>query len=245
MNRLYVILILLFPIISFNGCDEDELDKPTNVQFKVSMEELEISDGKNLKIGKPMQIDDGRIAIESIEFDGTRENAKDYYFSRSFEKGLIGDLGQNKLNMDVTFDIPQGSYHPARISLQLGTVDSLSPIVLYGTYNHPTSEETQVEFRFSKMNNEPIEIELKIENTKGDKKVLFKKGKTKTLNIEVNLNPLFARFNPGTLNSATITQEGSTRKIIISPNQNEEMYNELIDRIGIDRIDKLMKAVLK
>lgn len=216
------------------------MDKPTNVRLKVSMEELEISDEKNLKAGKPMQINDGRMTIESIEFDGTRENAKDYYFSKSFENGLIGDLGKNELNMDVDFDIPQGSYHPARISLQLRSVDSLHPIMLYGTYNHPASEETQIEFGFSEKNNEPIEIELKIENENGDKKVLFKKGETKTINIEINLNQLFARFNPRSLENANVTQEGNKRKIIISPDQNKELYDKVVDRI-----DKSMKAVLK
>jgi len=237
MNRLLVILILLFPIISFNGCEEDELDKPTNVRLKVSMEELELSEEKTLKAGKPMQIDNGRMVIESIEFDGTRENAKDYYFSESFENGLIGDLGQNKLNLDVTFDIPQGVYHPAEITLNLQPVDTPHSFTLRGTYNMPPIEETQLEFAFFE-NRESIT--LKVQNTNGNKKVLFKKGETKTLNIEVNLNQLFARFNPGSLNNANVTQEGNTRKIIVAPDQNEALYDKLVDRI-----DKSMRAVLK
>lgn len=237
MNRLLIILVLLFPIASFTGCEEDELDKPTNIQLKVSMEELEISDNKNLKAGKPMQIDNGRMTIESIEFDGTRENAKDYYFSKSFEKGLIGDLGQNELNMDVTFDIPQGVYNPAEITLNLKPIDTPYSFALNGAYNTPAVEETQLEFAFFE---DEESITIKIQNTNGDKKVLFKKGETKTLNLEVNLNQLFARFNPGSLNNANITQEGNTRKIIVSPDKNQELYDKLVDRI-----DKSMKAVLK
>ena len=237
MNRLLIILILLFPIVSINGCEENELDKPTNIRLKVSMEELEMSEEKNLKAGKPMQIDNGRMAIESIEFDGTRENAKDYYFSKSFENGLIGDLGRNKFNLNVTLDIPQGVYHPAEITLNLEPVDTPHSLTLGGIYNMPAMEKTQLEFAFFE-NSESIT--LKVQNTNGNKKVLFKKEETKTLNIEVNLNQLFARFNLGSLNNANVIQEENTRKIIVSPDHNEELYDKLVDRI-----DKSMKAVLK
>lgn len=239
MNRLLIILFFLFPIIiiSFNGCEENELDEPTTLHLQISMEELGNSDENRTKAGKPMQINGGTTAIESIEFEGSRENAKNYYFSRSFENGLIGDLDQNKLNKDVTFDIPQGSYNPAKITLHLSSIDSLYGFMLHGTYNSPVFEETRIEFEFFE-NNEQIEI--MIQNTKGNNKVLFKKGKNQTLNIQINLNQLFAYFNPKRLEEAETTQEGNTQKIIISPTQNEELYYDLVNRI-----DKSIKAILK
>ena len=190
-----------------------------------------------LKNGRPIQINGGKLAIESIEFEGSRENAKDYSFKRIFENGLIGDLGKNEFNKNVSFDIPQGSYKPAKITLNLNSRDSANGLMLNGAYNSPVFEETQLKFAFFK-NHEPIEI--KIQNTKGNNKVLFKKGKNKALNIKINLNQLFAILNPKKLEEADITHEENTRKIIISREQNGELYYDLVNRI-----DKSIKAILK
>jgi len=237
--------MLVFPLMSillFKGCDVNELDEATSVQLQISMEELEYSDvpvEKGLKAGKPMQINGGKITIESIEFDGSRENAKEYYFSRSFKNGLIGDLGKKEFNTDVSFDIPQGVYNPAEITLNLKAADSSHSIILHGKYNSPVFEETHLEFAFFE---DAESITIKIQNTAGEKKVLFKKGKSKTLDIQINMNQLFRNdiFKPNRLEEATVTHEGGIRKIIISPNQNEELYDKLVGRI-----DKSIKAVLK
>ncbi len=243
MNKFLIIFI--FPLISavlFKGCDVNELDEPTKVQLQISMGEFEDSEGpeeKGLKRGKPMQINGGRITIESIEFDGSRENAKGYYFSRSFENGLVGNLSTNELNTEVSFDVPQGVYNPAEITLNLKPVDSSHSIILHGKYNTPAFEETHLEFAF--FNSKEL-ITTKIQNAAGNKKVLFKKGKTKTLDIQINLNQLFRNdiFNPNRLEEATVIQVGDKRKIIISPDHNEELYDKLVGRI-----DKSIQAVLK
>jgi len=240
MNKVHIILFFLVPLMSFNGCEDDELDKPANIRLEVSMEEIEDPGEKYLKQGKPMQINGGKIAIESIDFYGSRENAKDYNFSRSFENRLIGDLKQGELNKDVTFDIPQGAYNLARITLHLNAIDSLSGLMLHGSYNSPVFEKTKLEFAFFD-NHEPIEI--RIQNANGNNnKVLFEKGKTKTLEIRLNTNQLLGKdiFNPKRLEEANITYEGGVRKIIVSPEQNPEMYYSIVSRI-----DKSIKALLK
>jgi hypothetical protein len=237
MSRLFIFIFFFVPVVVFNGCEEDVLDEPANIQLKVSMKNLNSSEKASFNGGKPMQINAGKIAIEGIEFDGRRENAKDYYFSKTFEKGLIGDLEKGELSQNVSFDIPQGSYYPAKIKLHLNAINSVKGLTLNGAYNHPVFEDTELEFAFFE-NEETIEIT--IQNLKGNKKVLFDKGKSKTLEIQLNLNSVFARFNPKRLEEANAIQEGNKRKIIISKEYNETLYFDLVNRI-----EKSTRAILK
>lgn len=237
MNRLFVIIPFIILIGFFNGCEEDALDEPANVELQVSMKNFNSAEKGASAGGNPMQITRGKISFKGIEFDGSRENAKDYYFSKSFQNGVVGYLEREELSESITFDIPQGTYQPAKIKLHLNPTDSTDGLMLRGIYKHPVFEDTELEFGFFETE-EPIEIT--IQNLKGNKKVLFKKGKTKTLNIQLNLSVVFAHFNPRRLESANIIQEGNKRKIIISKEQNEALYYDLVDRI-----EKSTKAILK
>jgi hypothetical protein len=237
MSRLFIFIFFFVPVLLFNGCEEDVLDEPASVQLQVSMKKLNSSEKVSFNGGKPMQINAGKIAIESIEFDGRRENAKDYYFSKTYQKGLIGYLEKEELSENVTFDIPQGSYNPAKIKLHLNAIDSIKGLLLQGAYKSPVFQETKLEFAFFE-NEETMEIT--IQNAKGNKKVLFNKGKTKTLVLQLNLNSVFAQFNPKRLEAANAIQEGNKRKIIISKEQNQELYYDLVERI-----EKSTKVILK
>jgi hypothetical protein len=237
MNRLFIIIFFILPIVSFISCEDDVLDDPVSVDLQVNMTKMNSSE-KTFSAGrKHLQIDSGKMTVSNIVFDGTRENAEDYYFSKTFQNGLIAYLEKNKLNKKVTFDIPQGTYHPAKIKLQLNPIDSIDALLLHGSYSHPVFEKTEVEFSFFETE-EPIE--LTIQNVNESKKVVFNKGKTKTLEIQLNLPMVFALLNPKRLENASITEEGNKRKIIISHKHNEELYYDLVDRI-----EKSTKAILK
>ena len=243
MKKVAIILIVLIPAISFNSCQEDELDEPANVELQINM----IGPGNSGDPGKStrnendpvkgMRFTKGMLSVESIEFDGTRENAKNYFFTRSFQNGLIADLNNNELSEKVSFDIPQGSYYPAKITLFLNTIDSLSGFELHGAYHSPNFEETAIEFDFFE-GREPLEIT--IQNEQGNKKVLIKKNQTKELKIQINITAIFATFNPKRLENAEVSHQGDNKKIIISKTHNQELYYEIVNRI-----EKTTKAILK
>ena len=237
MNRLFIIIFFILPIVFIIGCEEDVLEKPASVDLQINMSKMDSTE-KTLSIGRNhLQIDSGKMTVSSIVFDGTRENAENYYFSKTFQNGLIAYLGKNELSKNVTFDIPQGTYHPAKIKLHLNPIDSIDALLLHGSYNHPVFEKTEVEFSFFETE-EPIE--LTIQNINERKKVVFNKGKTKTLEIQLNLSMVFSLFNPKRLENANIIEEDNKRKIIISHKHNEELYYDLVDRI-----EKSTKAILK
>ncbi len=228
MKRLFILLFFVVPVAIFNGCEEDALDEPTKVDLQVSMKNLDSEEKNTSQNGNPMQIESGEIAIKSIEFDGSRENAKDYYFSKSFQNGVVGHLEKGELSKNVTFNIPQGTYHPAKLKLNLKPANSTHGLMLHGEYNPPVLEDAELEFNFFETE-KPLEI--LIQNSKGNKKVLFKKGKTKTLEIQLNLNSVFAQFNVNRLEGANAIQEGNKRKIIISKEYNEDLYYDLVGGI--------------
>lgn len=215
----------LFISVLLISCDRDELIKPVEVDLQVNMESYQ-SDSKNFQSNRFL-IDKGKVRFSGIEFDGKKENSDDYYFSKSFSPLLVGDLEDNFLNRNVSFDIPQGTYNPINLSLFLCNSDTIPALCLQGTYQSNQYGEVDVYFNFFR--NEETFL-FKAENTSGSKKIVLKEGKQKNLQIDMKLQSLFRLFNPNQLESAEYVNDGGTKKIIISETHNPDIYFSLVNR---------------
>src|SRR6056297_1883682 len=215
----------LFISVLLISCDRDELIKPVEVDLQVNMESYQ-SDSKNFQSNRFL-IDKGEIRFSGIEFDGKKENSDDYYFSKSFSPLLAGDLEDNSLNRNVSFDIPQGTYNPINLSLFLSNSDTIPALCLQGTYQSIQHVEVGVYFNFFR--NEEMFM-FKAENTSGNKKIVLKKGEQKNLQIDLKLQSLFRFFNPNQLESAEYINEDGNKKIIISETHNTDIYYSLVNR---------------
>ncbi|MFW6364802.1 MAG: hypothetical protein ACOCZ4_02225, partial [Bacteroidota bacterium] len=229
-----VVLICLL-----GSCEFDELKEPANVSLKINMVGQEIdgdNDKKNFNAGK-LRIRGGSFVITEIEMDGKRADAEDYYFSHIFEQTLIADFSDNKLNQKVNFNFPQGIYDRLKIILHVNKTDTTDGIVLRGKYSMPGLGEKNIEFCFF---NQHEVLEIYAEPASGKSQISLKKGKNKTLEIQLNVKQIFRYLNPKALQNANVTDTEEGEKIIISEQHNTEIFYNLISRI-----EKSTRAVIK
>ncbi|SRR6056297_314381 len=220
------ISIVLLAVFIMNSCDRDELAEPVPVYLEINMASYQ-ADAKQSP-GKKFTVDKGKIRFSGLEFDGKKENSDDYYFSKSFSPLLVGDLGNNTLNRNVSFDIPQGTYNPINLSLFLSNSDTIPAFCLQGTYQSNQHGEVEVHFRFFRQEEMFL---FKAENKAGNKKIVLQKGNNEKMQVDLRLQSLFSLFNPNQLESAEYIIEGGKTKIIISENHNQNIYYSLVNRI--------------
>lgn len=238
MNRKMLSYFWMSLLLLGLGCQDDKLDEPARVELSIVMTSSgELGKPEMLKNQNTLALNKGNMAIESFEVEGIRENAENYYFSREFDHMILADLSSGQLSKEVEFDVPQGSYEPIKIILHLNQTDTLEGLRFKGKYSAPPLEDTEVEFSFFN-HHEPLE--LMIQNQRGEKNLVFKKGNIHALEVQINLNNLFRYFNINRLVQAERIQEGGKEKIVISAQHNQEMYYELVNRI-----EKSTRAILK
>ncbi|MFP4019041.1 MAG: hypothetical protein ACLFUH_07305 [Bacteroidales bacterium] len=229
-----VVLICLL-----GSCEFDELKEPANVSLKINMVGQEIdgdNDKKNVNAGQ-LKIRGGNLVVTEIEMDGKRSDADDYYFSHVFDEILIADLRHNKLNQKVDFSIPQGIYDRLKITLHVNKTDTSDGLRLKGKYSMPGLGEKNIEFCFF---NQHEVLEIYAEPARGNSQISLKKGKNKTLEIQLNVQQIFRYINPQVLQNADVTDTEEGEKIIISEQHNTEIFYNLISRI-----EKSTRAVIK
>lgn len=250
MNKIVIIAGLLLSIILLHSCESDQLVEPANVSFEVSMVgkglvSRENDDEKRQAANQPknrkqvgLYVEEGRLNISEIEFEGTRENDENYYFSRLFDPVLTADLAKDELNQSVEFSIPEGSYSRIKLIVHLSNEDSSGALSLHGEYVIGNAMKHQVELQF--FNYEEEQVEITLENPEGGKQVVLNKSEPKNLQLQLNLGYLFRTFNPGMLHQAQITQTPNGEIIEVSTGQNTDIYYNLVQRIN-----NSFKAVIK
>jgi hypothetical protein len=186
-------------------------------------------------------INGGTVFVSEIEFDGKREDAEDFYFSKTFDSLLEADLTSDQTSEPVQISIPQGKYSKIEITVHLSENDSTGYLRLNGSYNSPGQGENNLEVHFSGYDELQEEtIEMTMMNTAGEKEITLENYNSKTIEVQFNLNHLFYSFNIERLEEAGLSQMGNEQKIIISDKQNQGIYNSLLPRL-----EKSFKAIIK
>jgi len=233
---------ILLPLFTFllvlSSCRKDELTLPAKVFFEFEL--ITYEEGYNQKKGGPpeelpfappfnrMTIDRGTLVIESIAFDGRRDEGRDVYFSSDLEKPVIVDLERGKTNQEISFDIPQGIYNRVELLLDLGSEDNVS-LVLEGSIRNRQSAEIPLrfEYRFQER------IRIMAESGSQADKIVLKKDSPSRVRIVVDAGSIFQFANIGRLESTTIAiRDGDDEELlIISDVVNTNIFNSMVTRI--------------
>jgi hypothetical protein len=251
MKRLILIILIIGLAIGFPSCTPDEFLEPTTIDLQIKMVNTKPFDDLPEQANKQfLEFTEGKFYIKSIEFDGERENNDRHNFTRVFENTLSADLTNSSLNQNVSFDIPQGIYNHIEIKIKTHESDSLPGLQFRGKWRGqmrgpgsgpPQSEaEIPVELNFFKYHGESINLTLNTQTGIGNEKIIFDGNNWNTMEIRVNLTHMFRYITPGRIQNANISQHDNKNKIIISANNNTEMYNSLAERV-----EKSIKAVIK
>ncbi len=230
LNKIISILVFL---LFLSSCEKDELTLPTKVTFELGFQAFGFNENKNTessfqKSQGIMQVTRGTITIESLEFDGRREEGKDFYFVSDFPEPITSNLSAGKTNELKTFDIPQGVYNFIEISLNLVT-DNEAPIVIEGVFNRGMPFEDDILIRFEYPNTERIRIKAK---PKGNgQNIVLKKDIPSTSTIKLDGGVIFQFVNMHMLINANISNFEGEEAIIINQNENNDIFNLMASQV--------------
>ena len=256
MNRIVCSPILVIVLIAvMHSCTtDDEFLEPTTIELQVKMintvpfdwPEIPADNLPAPAVRQSLVITKGTFQITELEFNGTRVNNDDYYFSRSFDSTLVADLSDNSFNQPVTFDIPRGSYNPITITLHTNKAGNLPGFKLQGKwkkhqgspgYGNAPPAETDVEINFFDHHES---LDLTVKTDAGNKQIVFDGNNWNTLELKINLAHLFRNTNPDTFDTARVIRQNNKPKIIISAYQEDDIYFNLVNRI-----EKSIHATIK
>ncbi|MEW6468339.1 MAG: hypothetical protein AB1458_05405 [Bacteroidota bacterium] len=213
----YFLLALSFLIAS---C-EKKWKKPTDVSFGF---QLNSNSGSGL-----IKFTSGYILLDRIDFDGERkQGSNNVDFSKDYDPNVQIDLSTINLSSGIAFDIPQGTY--TRIDLNVRTEEqqnSMPNLVIYGTYINTINDTLAVQFEF----NSGESFEITAQSSSGGNEIVLIEDQPSTTKIVFNPKYWFDVVPQSMLDSANITIVNGVQTIIVSENDNQDIYQLAADRI--------------
>lgn len=236
MNQRVLILLFVFSL-SLNSCQKDELTLPAKVYFTFGLEPHHESGLKNQTAGSAanppfgqLDIDMGVLMVRAIEFDGKREQGRDVYFVSDFETPLQIMLGDDEEGVEVSFDIPQGSYNKIDLGIHLGDFNTtdLPSLTLAGNMVLPNSQSVYVRFEY---HFDDI-IVVRSRGRVASQNILLRKDKISTANVELDVPFLFRFINMGELMSGQFVNENGNDVLVINEQYNQGLFNKIANRLN-------------
>lgn len=227
---LFATVIALFFLSLLPGCTKDPLTEPAKVFFDFEMITLEEGNLKNnppsdIPAGK-LSVSHGNLAIESIEFDGRRDQGKDVFFVSDLPRPLLIDLESGSSNQDMSFDIPQGIYNRVEFNLSLGGDEEI-PLVLNGSIKKGNISEIPLRFEY----NIREQLRINAKSAKQEEKIVLRKDTPSTARIVVDARSIFQLVNMSVLQNANISVLEGEEMILINLENNSEIFSSLANRI--------------
>jgi hypothetical protein len=220
MKSLYKILCFYLAVFTVISCEKSELKEPTEVLFSVDI-------NKDSTLNGNLSFNDGQIIIRSLVFDGIRTIGDDVYFERAFEQGLITAFSTANISNQLKFEVPQGSYSKIRIDFE-AEQSGIDKIRVLGNFKNSIGEDLPIILEL-----ESIEFYDKIaKNKQGGTNIDLIAGIPKTAVIELNPVFWFSTISSNQLENANLTSSSGVSTIIISPNNNENLYDIIIDKVN-------------
>ena len=232
MKKIFL-LFCIITVVASTSCEEDELKLPAEVNIAFDMYSFNLGDDAK---GDPVfTVDEGYLVINTIEFDGDREQGDDYFFSSTFKELLQAEMHTGKINQDVSFDIPQGEYNMIELNLILG--DGVNPaLLLKGSFQKGPFENVPVLFEYSFQE----EVRLRAVNKAGNRQIILRKDAPCTATILLNAPFMFQFLNMGLIRNADYYIIAEEETIIINNQKNTDIFNLLATRL-----DKSLQVIFE
>lgn len=212
------------------GSCKDELTLPAKVHFDFGMVVFQnpapTKDVPKNNSPNRYTINKGELTLESIEFDGRRNQGKDVYFKSNFSENVVSQLHSQTSNVRVEFDIPQGEYNRVDITLHLGA-GADAPFKLEGQFSYGQSASIPIYFEYAYTD----EITIRGKSKQGANIILSKNNVT-SAKVVVDTEFLFRFLNPGLIASAVRVTQAGEEVILINQLNNVEIFNQVASRFS-------------
>ncbi len=222
MKRSLFFLAVFFTIL-FSSCEKEEYTEPVSIGFEFSMDALQMSEGA--KAGS-FTIDKGTLVLQTLEFDGRRDQGDDYYFTSGFATPLMAELHTKIANQKVEYDIPQGIYNRIELNFSMG-VESENAICFEGRFQRGPMDEVPVIFEYPFQE----QIRVRAKNNLGSDQIVISKDNPLKAKIIMNVPNMFQFVNMSMIRNAQTTQQNGGQTIKITNTQNTEIFNLVASRL--------------
>lgn len=232
-------LIIVF-LFLLQACTTPDDFPPKSVPFEFVIQE-EKGNSSNI-----LSFDKGSLMIETIEFEGIKENGNNYYFESNFDTLVTANLQQGTTDPKVEFDIPQGIYNRVKLAIDIPELQGQPSLLLEGIFNFPPGkgnnpnlpdQDKKIPVRVVIDFGLDLELNGKT-NKKNNSEIVFNQNQPSKLQVTIDPVFWFRPVSPNLLRNAEITENEGNSEIVISKTQNENIF-ELI----INRIEKSTEAV--
>lgn len=224
IQKVSLTLILLAAILG-SSCKKNQWKEPTSVGFSFSLSPKQGGPGT-------FNFEEGHIQLQRFWVEGKREQAEDIFFERTYTVDNALQLPFNTFlpSEELSFDIPQGTYTSLKIGYE--TISSTDKCIraegLY-EYNNPNKDPIWVEFL---ADNEDI-YEIILEDNSGSNTINLIADQAVHIDIILDPKHWFKNVTGNAMSSAAVSNGNNGQdKIQISKNQNDNIYNVVISRVG-------------
>lgn len=221
-NYIPVILFSLFIIVS---CGKN-WKKTTVSSFQFDMTK---GYGSN-----NLQFNAGYMIIRKIKFTGDRKQGDDVDFSSDIYAQT--DFATGNISAPVQYDIPQGTYKTIDLEIEIYDENSVPSIQLNGNYINSVPDTIPVLFQF--FSGETFKMQGKTQS--GSSEIVLIEGTSSTAQITYDPVYWFSTVTKNMLDNATLTNISGVPTIVISNDENENIFDYVSDRI-----DESNKAIFK
>lgn len=222
-NKLKVVFIILIPLIG--GCTrKDELTLPVRVYLKIGI----ITDSSSVKSPKYLEFNECQIGIESIRFEGKREAGGDVYFETDSKMNL-NTITFLEPVLISEFDIPQGIYYYMKWDIKMRSIEAYNPntgITIKGNYYSLAGPKIPFVLEIE----QPEEFSIRAFDPEDRTTIVLTKFRFYEAKVLFNPVIAFQALSQESFENAQISSDAGNI-IIISKNENENLYAILLDRI--------------
>ena len=214
----YVIVFLLAGSMLLSGC-RGKWKKSTELSLRYEL----VKTSADLE---HLRIDAGSIYLGNFKWEGKREQSGDVEFQETFETTLYIDVEVDNGDLNLTYDIPQGTYTQINTELSLEPrVSSSSSVLLFGSYL--PSGGDPIDFVFD--TDKTLIFDLEGVFPGGEEGITFIKNTPRIATIR--LHPL-DWFATTTENMFATAERDTSGVIVISSDSNSDLQDEILLRIG-------------
>lgn len=222
MKKLLIYFLAFNFLATLSSCKKRKKWKqPTDVQIKMDI-------NRSSMLGGNLAFNGGYAKIESLTFNGDRQESDDVTFTKTYSGGLQVPFDANNSVSEWDFDIPQGTYNNITISFHTYGEAGDDHIVLTGTYKNSID-----------LNTYPVRLEIKVEefyntlakSSSGNNQIILDKNIQKEGLIKLNPVYWFQLVSVNDMDNATLINVNSVPTILINDSDNTDIFDLLSDRI--------------
>lgn len=212
--------VLLFVAATFTFSCNKKWKKTAPAGFNIYCE-------KSIPGNTFLSFQSGTIYLDKFGMEGDRKQGDDVTFENEFQSSSEINVSTSVIIPALSYDIPQGTYTELRVDLRIRNSSGGNSITLNGGYDNGTII-IPVIFEFM----DKIDIRM-FATSSGGGDITLLEDSPASATISFHIMSWFGTVTSNMLDNATQTDIGGVMTIVINDNENSDIYDAVVNRIGL------------